>query len=239
MKHGGSFGMAESNQQLVPLKAETNYLIGQRLAQERGGKLPPHQFLDKHMRDPDTWKTFGIRGTLSGDLLVSTSNGEKFTIKGDLVDEQTRIIIPERYLLLFNKTRCGIVGRENVGIIVPIDPTLFETKEHSGMQFTVVHPAPSKMMAVFNLAGDGQLGRVDGMTRLPVQAPKDELDELKDREQTRLISGGLGGIRFLVHGAVDFHGVYGKTSPVIIFTGARHDSEFYISMVPNNGSKSE
>jgi hypothetical protein len=241
--------MASFNQQLVPLKAEANYFIGQRLAVERGGRLPPHQLLDKLLLEPDNWNKFGIRGTLSGDLLVSPNPGEKFTIKGDLVDERTRIIIPERYLVLFNKNRGEIIGKENIGVIIPINPALSELREvPSKGNFLVVEPITSKMTVVYNMAGDGQLGRVNEETRLPVQSSKDELRQLTPpkgaseedvrnlREQKRLLSGGVGGIRFLVEGVVDLQGAYGKENPIIIFTGAGYNDKFYISMVTDYGS---
>lgn len=180
----------------VELGKNGNYFEAHQAAKENGGTLISHIQLVKLQADKILPTTVFAR-----ELLISTPFGEVFEEDQPIIDRTRKLIFSAEDMRKVHASR-KIFGRTNVGILV--DPLCFENTELPGEgTFQLIRAAHTSW--TFPIVRDGETGWLNPDTGLPLRTSETILKATMQNEKA-ILTGGTGGIRFILHGGLTGQG---------------------------------
>jgi hypothetical protein len=174
--------------QIVPLGKNAGYLEARRLAAERGTKLPSNVLHDDYLVRTGRWKKVReIYPAWALEIIVHPEKDGSFEKGKDVVDSEIGWIVPAKYVPE------EAVGRKGVGLLlVPGD---IEEKDK-----VVIHPAGEPVILTPFIQENGDGGKVDEATRVPLAISKELFEQLSVNEKRWLFRMAGVGVRPLARG---------------------------------------
>ncbi len=173
--------MTVSTKKIVPLGWQADYLSARRIVAERGMKLPSNVLHDDYLVRTGRWEGVKeIYPAWASEILVHPEKGGKFKKGKDVVDSETGWIVPAKYIPK------EVMGKKRVGLLlVPGDI------EENGK--VVIHPAGEPVILVPFIQKNGECGKVDNATRVPIS--KELFEQLPHHEKRWLYRKTGVGVR--------------------------------------------